>query len=274
MNIVAIATDSNFNRSLLHRIHQHCPLRCVVRPQWESSPSGKSRWQRLRKAPLQSIARSITDRWDGFRSRRLDRQIGQFLFQDVPPPPLDVEEISIPSWRFNSPATADLLRSLEPDLILMSAAPILKRDIFATPRLGCVNVHRGIAPEYRGEWTLFWALYRRDYEHLGVTIHSVDDGVDTGPVLVQGYPDLTAADTEATIMAKCARLASDLLLDILDDASNAPLAGTVAPPLGRNFRNRDRTALHDAIFWLRRTIIGERCPTRAFKVAWNIARRN
>lgn len=270
MNVVAIATDSNFNRCMLHRLHQHYPLRCVVRPQWELSPSAPSRWLRLRNAPLRSIGRSISQRWDGFRSRRLDKQVGQILFHAAAPP-LDVQEISIPSWQLNAPATAEILRSLAPDVILVSAAPILKPSIFLIPRLGCLNVHRGIAPEYRGEWTLFWALYRRDYQRLGVTVHFVDDGVDTGPVLVQGYPGLTAEDTEATIMAKCARMASDLLVDVLDRANSGPLIGMVASPEGHNFRNRDRTPLRDAICWARRTILGERCPTRASKVAWNDA---
>jgi folate-dependent phosphoribosylglycinamide formyltransferase PurN len=79
-----------------------------------------------------------------------------------------------------------LLRDLAPDLLVLSGVPMLKPHVYGIPRLGTVNPHWGIAPDYRGQQSIFTALRRRDYSAIGMTVHYVDEGVYTGPVLAQG----------------------------------------------------------------------------------------
>ena len=78
---------------------------------------------------------------------------------------------------------------MQPGLIVVSCAACLSREIFGIPRIGTVNVHLGIAPQYRGTNNIFWPLYNRDYEHIGLTLHFVNEGLDGGPMIAQAPPD-------------------------------------------------------------------------------------
>ncbi len=82
-------------------------------------------------------------------------------------------------------------------------------------------MHFGVAPEYRGQDSLFWTLYRRDYDRIGFTLHVVDEGIDSGPILARGYPALARRDSEATLWAKCARMAVDTCVELMQQAEGA-----------------------------------------------------
>jgi folate-dependent phosphoribosylglycinamide formyltransferase PurN len=76
------------------------------------------------------------------------------------------------------------LRSLRPDLGLVFACYLLRRTLFAIPRLGTLNLHLGRPPEFRGSSPGFYELLA-GVPQVGVTVHRVDDGLDSGPILLQ-----------------------------------------------------------------------------------------
>ena len=81
----------------------------------------------------------------------------------------------------NAPAATSLLDEWSPDLIVFTGGNILRQPVLDIPRLGVLNVHLGMLPEVRGmsapEWSLLKGVPR------GITIHFMDSGIDTGPVL-------------------------------------------------------------------------------------------
>jgi methionyl-tRNA formyltransferase len=80
---------------------------------------------------------------------------------------------------------AAMLAPMRPDLIVSAGFPwIIPDDVIALPRLGTINMHGGLLPEGRGPNSYGWALRKGDAE-LGVTIHRVDSGLDTGPILAK-----------------------------------------------------------------------------------------
>ena len=85
----------------------------------------------------------------------------------------------------NNDATSALLKHYQPDLLFVFGTRILKPHVFNSSRRGAINLHTGITPEYRGAKSEFWALYREDLEMVGFTIHYIDEGIDTGSVLLQ-----------------------------------------------------------------------------------------
>lgn len=101
----------------------------------------------------------------------------------------------------NAPAAVAELRALGADLLLSVAYDqILRREALAAAGLGAVNVHAGMLPRYRGRNVINWALINGERE-VGVTAHFMDEGIDTGAVLVQravpvgwtdGYGDVLA----------------------------------------------------------------------------------
>jgi folate-dependent phosphoribosylglycinamide formyltransferase PurN len=83
----------------------------------------------------------------------------------------------------NSPRSIACLRGWSPDLIVFTGGNILRKEILRVPRLGVLNVHLGWLPQVRGmsspEWSLLTGV------PVGITIHYMDSGVDTGPILVR-----------------------------------------------------------------------------------------
>lgn len=82
---------------------------------------------------------------------------------------------------FHHPACLEAMAALRPDLGVVDGTYILRESVFSLPRLGCINLHCGRVPEYRGMPPAFWELYDGVPE-VGVTIHQVTAKLDEGPV--------------------------------------------------------------------------------------------
>jgi peptidoglycan/xylan/chitin deacetylase (PgdA/CDA1 family) len=101
----------------------------------------------------------------------------------------------------NGARAIEILRSAGADLGIVLGTRVLKEDVFAVPRLGCVNLHKGRVPEYRGMPPGFWELYD-GRESAGVTIHFVDRGLDTGDVLDTSEVPIHPKETPESLRKK------------------------------------------------------------------------
>lgn len=114
----------------------------------------------------------------------------------------------------DSAECADLLRSLEPDLVILLDCGIIRQRILAIPRIGTLNAHYGKLPKYRGVSVTSWALL--DGDRPAVSVYFVDGGIDTGPILavreVPLKPEFEIADVREEIGA----VATDLLIETID----------------------------------------------------------
>ncbi len=88
---------------------------------------------------------------------------------------------------FNSSRTESRLRNLAPDLIVFTGGGLIRRNVLSIPRLGVLNCHSGLLPRYRGMDTLEWSVLEAHDElpEVGLSLHFMDTGVDTGPLLLQ-----------------------------------------------------------------------------------------
>ena len=120
--------------------------------------------------------------------------------------------------RCTNPNGAEFMQQvqlLEVDLIVVAGFPrILKRVLIDIPRLGCINVHPSLLPRYRGPEPLYWALANHE-NTTGVTIHHVDEGIDTGDILLQRKLEIRPNETEITLGQRAARVASELLREAI-----------------------------------------------------------
>jgi peptidoglycan/xylan/chitin deacetylase (PgdA/CDA1 family) len=114
----------------------------------------------------------------------------------------------------NGPAAVERLRPLKADLGVVLGTRVLKRQIFEIPRLGCVNLHKGRVPEYRGMPPGFWELYD-GAASAGVTVHFVDDGLDTGDVLGAAEIPIHRKETPESLSAKLTLEGSRLLAKVV-----------------------------------------------------------
>jgi methionyl-tRNA formyltransferase len=94
----------------------------------------------------------------------------------------------------NSPASISQLKRWEPDLIVFTGGNILRRQLLDVPRLGVLNIHLGLLPEIRGMSSPEWSLL--NHVPVGITIHYMDAGIDTGPILQRNeLPDVNRSKT-------------------------------------------------------------------------------
>ncbi len=83
----------------------------------------------------------------------------------------------------NSSETIAQIREIAPDVLLSNNFhQILSKEVLGIPKIGSINVHPGILPLYRGLLPHFWAMIRGE-KRLGVTLHEIDEGVDTGNII-------------------------------------------------------------------------------------------
>ena len=94
----------------------------------------------------------------------------------------------------NTPETVDILRTLAPDVILLSGTRILRSATLTATSASILNIHTGITPAYRGVHGGYWALWNGAWKDFGATLHCVD----TGAVLAYSRVQPTAKDNFAT----------------------------------------------------------------------------
>jgi len=280
MNVVILTALDVRASFIIHQIEQQFPVRAILRvvASPESTPTeppaASSRFPKIlegaAKGPLRAVG-AFADRLIDWYRCNANRQVKRLLGHGKTPPPA-AEIFDIPANQVNSPQTVELMESLETDLLIVCGAPVLKPQIFEAPRLGTINVHFGMVPHYRGQDTLFWPLYFEDYANIGMTLHYIDRGVDTGAIVAQGWPALAPTDTEATLTIKCMHLASDFLIRYLSSEFTAiePDDGAEQQPGGRTFTRRERTRWHGLKAAFRRYILRRRPPVLPERIRWSV----
>jgi methionyl-tRNA formyltransferase len=85
----------------------------------------------------------------------------------------------------NSAESRGLIAEYQPDLVIsLQANVIFKKPLIDLPSQGCLNVHTALLPKYRGLMPTFWVL-KNDEQETGVSVFFIDEGIDSGPILVQ-----------------------------------------------------------------------------------------
>jgi methionyl-tRNA formyltransferase len=117
------------------------------------------------------------------------------------------------------------LREFEADIFVVAAfGQILSKEILTMPKYGCINIHASLLPKYRGASPIQWAVLNGE-EVSGVTIMQMDEGIDTGDILMQETVTLDAKETGESLFDKLAVCGADLIVKALD----AIEAGEVTP---------------------------------------------
>ncbi|HEU5344359.1 MAG TPA: methionyl-tRNA formyltransferase [Ktedonobacterales bacterium] len=117
------------------------------------------------------------------------------------------------------------LRALAPDLIIVAAfGQILPREVLELPPLGCLNVHASLLPRWRGAAPIAAAIRAGDAE-TGITIMRMEEGLDTGAIIVTHATPIDDGETAGALTERLALLAPEVLLDVLPSW----LSGAIAP---------------------------------------------
>ena len=148
------------------------------------------------------------------------------------PAPSDVklcaEQYGIPVFqpeKIREEAAVERLRRENADIFVVAAfGQLLPKTILEMPRFGCINIHGSLLPAYRGAAPVQWAVLDGQKE-AGDTIMQMNEGLDTGDILMQESIPLSADETAGSLYDKLSSMGGPLLLKALD----AIEAGTVTP---------------------------------------------
>lgn len=150
--------------------------------------------------------------------------------------------------RLRDPGWAERLRDLGADVaVVVAFGQILPRPVLDAPARGSINVHASLLPRYRGAAPIAWAIMRGERE-TGITTFQMDEGMDTGPVLLQARTPIGDEETAGELAARLSVLGAEVLietLDRLDTLTPEPQRheeATLAPRL---------TKAHGALDWAR-----------------------
>ncbi len=137
--------------------------------------------------------------------------------------PTNIDIVRVPS--VNAPECLSRIRGCDPKVVLVVGTRLIAKEVLAAVGVPFINYHAGITPKYRGTHGGYWANVRGDSDNCGVTIHLVDEGIDTGAVLYQSRLKSTAEDNFTTI--PYLQLAT--ALPLLERAARDALGGDLRP---------------------------------------------
>lgn len=111
------------------------------------------------------------------------------------------------------------LKKLNPDIIINQSQNILKKELLEIPTIGVINRHNALLPKNRGRLSPFWVLYKGEKE-TGVSIHFVEEALDSGDIIVQEKYPVTEKDNFNTLVKKNYQLAPKAMLMAIDLLEN------------------------------------------------------
>ncbi len=140
------------------------------------------------------------------------------------------------------------LSALSPDLMVRLSGGVLKPLILSLARIAALNIHHGQAPLIRGMWSIPWGIVEGRRDWIGATVHVIDDGIDTGPILWRGSPQLAPGDTNVDLLFRAHLEAAEALARILDAYARGDFPSPWMPAAGVSSTYRSAAGLRE---WMR-----------------------
>lgn len=149
-----------------------------------------------------------------FSSRKRKEFLMQKFKLNSTPIPENIR-IDVPS--VNSTMCIRMVSEIDPDVIIVNGTRIIGKKVLDSTKAIILNTHVGITPQYRGVHGGYWALANDDKENCGVTVHTVDKGVDTGAIVAQAIISPEKKDNFSTYPLYQYDKAIPLLLNTLEN---------------------------------------------------------
>jgi methionyl-tRNA formyltransferase len=136
---------------------------------------------------------------------RIDKPAGRGRALASPAVKLAALEMGLPVFqprRVREAGFIETLRALGPEAIVVAAyGQILPKEILTLPKFGCINIHASLLPFYRGAAPINWAIIRGETE-TGITVMQMDEGMDTGAILMKESIPIGPTDTAGALTGK------------------------------------------------------------------------
>jgi methionyl-tRNA formyltransferase len=171
-----------------------------------------------------------------------DRPAGRGQKEFASPAKLLAQKFDLPVFqpqKVRDQSFLDIFYQLNPEIVVVAAfGQILPKAIIEFPKFGCLNIHPSLLPKYRGAAPLNWSIIRGETK-TGVTIMMMDEGMDSGDILLQQETPLGFTETVGELHDRLAREGANLLITAIEQVitgksvrqAQNPSAATLAPRL-------------------------------------------
>lgn len=150
--------------------------------------------------------------------------------------------------RLRTPEQRTALADCAPDVLVVAAyGIILPPEALSIPRLGCLNIHASLLPRWRGAAPIHRAIEAGDAQ-TGITIMQMDEGLDTGAMLLERALAIAPNDTTGSLHDRLAELGGEMIVEALHALSGGPLPATPQPDVGVTYAAKIAKA-ESAIDW-------------------------
>jgi len=152
-------------------------------------------------------------------------------------------------YSVNNKSLAKYIEYLKPDLGISFGTGLIKPYIFNIPKWGTINIHRGCIDSYRGLDSDLWALYNKDFDKIDVTLHYIDENLDTGDILLQKNLSLDKVSYIYSIRYYATVMATEMVIEILNRFSfeDKEVSGNPQVNLGKYFSAMNIEQKHRAL---------------------------
>lgn len=131
--------------------------------------------------------------------------------------------------KIREPESVSFLQTIDADVFVVAAfGQILTKEILTMPKYGCINIHASLLPKYRGAAPIQWVILNGE-EKAGVTIMQMDEGLDTGDMLLSDEIELAADETGDSLHDKLSDMGARLIVEALGKLEEGTLTATPQP---------------------------------------------
>ncbi len=183
-------------------------------------------------------------RWIRDRRRYTGNREARFFFSTATSC-LDHPELVKEVPHINHPEVVRLADELKPDLIAVFGTSLIRGELLQKGRLGMVNLHGGLSPEYRGADCTFWALYNGEPEKIGCTLHYINAGIDTGRLIAHVSPELLPDDDELTLFWRSVKESAQVYAELMQRLTGGEKVGAPQAGKGRLYQVKQRGLRHE-----------------------------
>lgn len=227
---IVIFTRTGFHHtSFINRLQESYEIACVVREAYPQQPKENAILSALKNLLRKSEAgmkedaqflKKFSDTYSaGYRYHPMLKDYLRAHF-DVVVEQKGTKYLNIKYGDINSPELREFLKPLKPDIIAVLGSSVIRREMISLPSVAMINIHSGLSPYYRGTWSYGWPLVNREPEYIGVTVHHVNAGIDTGDIIYQTRPLLEKDDDLNSIFLKVIAEGIELLVKAIGEIGN------------------------------------------------------
>jgi len=201
--------------------------------------------RRVTPAKLAALARPEVaarklGRWLRDRRRYAGNREAHFFFGDSEVR-LDRPDLLHRAEHVNAPEVLDIVRRLAPDIVAVFGTSLIRPPLLGQGRLGMLNLHGGLSPDYRGADCTFWALYNGEPKQIGCTLHFINAGIDTGALIAHVCPEVRDGDDELQLFWRAVRDSAEVYVEAIERLGRGEPLGRHQDRKGRLYQVKDRT---------------------------------